>query len=46
MEDDDDFWVTHTALTPEEDQDFAGCGRILAWAIAALIVAALLAVCL
>jgi hypothetical protein len=26
---DDDFWVTYIAITPEEDADFAGCGRIL-----------------
>jgi hypothetical protein len=24
--DDDDFWITHIATTPEEDADFAGLG--------------------
>jgi len=40
---DDDFWITHTALTPNEDKDFAGCGRWLAWAIVAVLALIILA---
>jgi hypothetical protein len=42
MDDDDDFWTTWIAVTPDEDKHFAGCGRwllifagmILAWLVA------------
>jgi hypothetical protein len=42
MDDDDDFWTTYIALTPEQDRHFAGCGKwllilagmILAWLVA------------
>jgi hypothetical protein len=37
MSEDEDFWTTYTALTPDEDQRFAGCGRWLAWAIVAAL---------
>ena len=26
MSDDDDFWTTYIAATPDEDKDFGGCG--------------------
>jgi hypothetical protein len=40
---DDDFWTTYIATTPDEDKDFAGCGRWLAWIIVAVL--AMIAVC-
>ena len=27
----DDFWVTYIASTPEEDANFAGCGQATGW---------------
>jgi hypothetical protein len=36
---DDDFWTTYIATTPEQDQDFAGCGGC--FTIAALLAVAL-----
>lgn len=34
---DDDFWETHIPVTPDEDKEFAGYGRWLAWAIVAML---------
>jgi hypothetical protein len=42
-EEDDDFWTTYIAATPEEDGDFTGCGKPVLWlALAALLFALLL----
>jgi hypothetical protein len=35
--DDDDFWTTYIAATPEEDKDFRGAGRHILWPIAVVL---------
>jgi hypothetical protein len=42
-DDDDDFWTTYSANTPEEDKDFRGMGRMILWPIVVLLVAILIA---
>ena len=44
--DDDDFWTTYIAATPEEDRDFAGCWPMLSLVLVAVGVLILLAVIL
>ena len=39
MSDDDDFWTTWIATTPNEDRDFKGCGL---WLLLLLIVGLLI----
>jgi hypothetical protein len=41
--DDDDFWTTYIASTPEEDNDFRGVSRMIFWPIVVLIVAIVIA---
>lgn len=41
-DEDDDFWTTYIASTPEEDADFAGCGPILAGFFLAAVLLGLL----
>ncbi|HZZ29608.1 MAG TPA: hypothetical protein VFE46_16545 [Pirellulales bacterium] len=40
---DDDFWTTYIASTPEQDQDFAGVGRLTAWIVGGLVLFGLVA---
>ena len=35
--DDDDFWTTYIASTPEEDNEFRGMGRIILWPVIVLL---------
>jgi len=42
-DDDDDFWATYIASTPEEDNDFRGMGRMILWPIVVLLVAIVIA---
>jgi|GEM_PF-4879331 len=35
---DDDCWVTHTSLTPEEDEDFISTGKPLLYVIFGLVI--------
>jgi hypothetical protein len=35
---DDDFWITYIASTPEQDADFAPIGKWLAWIVAGAVV--------
>ena len=41
--DDEDFWTTYTASTPEEDEDFRGVWRMILWPIVVLLAAILIA---
>jgi hypothetical protein len=40
--DDDDFWTTYIATTPEQDKDFPPLGRFLFWIVAVVAVLAIL----
>jgi hypothetical protein len=40
--DDDDFWTTYIAATPEEDNDFRSTGRHILWPIAVVLATTLI----
>jgi hypothetical protein len=42
--DDDDYWITEIAETPEKDSDYRGNGRLLLIALSAIAVAFWLAI--
>jgi hypothetical protein len=42
-DDDDDFWTTYIAATPEEDKHFRSVGRLILWPIIAIVIAILIA---
>ena len=41
-DDDDDFWITYIAATPEEDRAFRGTGQHILWPIAVVLAAMLI----
>jgi len=41
-DEDDDFWITYIASTPEEDADFAGCVKPIGCLVAVALIAGLL----
>jgi flagellar biogenesis protein FliO len=36
-EQDEDFWTTYIAATPDEDQDFAGAGSVMTLIVSGIL---------